>query len=601
MTLPAAHARHTSIATAGIPAGLPGAIVGRMCALPQLEALYRDIIGSGSGPFFTRCLEHLQVSVSINACATPAIPAQGPVVLVANHPFGALDGIIMGSLLEQSGRDFKIMGNYLIHAVPEARPSIIPVDPFERRSALTYNIAPIKQALGWLAGGNILGMFPAGQVAHYHVRGRGITEPAWSAHAGSLIRRTRATVVPVYFSGRNSALFHCAGLIHPLLRTVLLPREMLRKRGARVSVFLGTPIPWQHLAGFTTGRAVSAYLRLRTLVLQNRVEASPRRYTLSSLRPRRRTASVPIAGPTDTELIQRDIAGLGDAQLLLRQGHFSAYIAGSRLIPAVLREIGRLREEAFRCVQEGTGHELDLDRFDEHYLHLFLWDESRGRIAGAYRLGPTDRIMARHGTRGLYISELFRCRSAFYRAMNPALELGRSFISPEYQKHFNSLLLLWRAIGEYVSRNPQYRFLYGPVSISDTYHRLSKKLLMQFFSEYQEHTGLEGLVRPKRAPRGGKVIAPSIRDHELTIEHIAALIAEIERDGKGMPILLRQYLKFEGTILSFSVDRRFSHVTDSLLIVDLMKSDDRLLKRFMGAGGVKRFRTLHGTSRDQAA
>lgn len=601
MTLSAAHPTDTSISRAGLAAGLPGTIVSRLCALPQLETLYRDIIECGPGPFFSRCLERLQVSVSVNACATPAIPPRGPVVIVANHPFGALDGIIMGALLEQTGRDFKIMGNYLIHSVPEARPRIIPVDPFDRRAARTRNIAPVKQALGWLAAGNTLGMFPAGQVAHYRVRDRAIIEPEWSAHAGNLIRRTRATVVPVYFSGRNSALFHCAGLIHPLLRTVLLVREMLRKRGARVSVFLGTPIPWQHLSAFTTSRAVAAYLRLRTLVLQNRVEATPRRHALPPLRPRRRTSSVPIAAPTDPELIRRDIEGLGKEHLLLRQGHFSAYIAGNAHIPAVLREIGRLREEAFRNVREGTGRELDLDRFDAHYLHLFLWDNSRARIAGAYRLGPTDRIIASHGTRGLYISELFRCRRAFYLAMNPALELGRSFISPDYQKQFNSLLLLWRAIGEYVSRNPHYRCLYGPVSISDTYHRLSKNLMMQFFAEQRRQTGLEGLVRPRRAPRTGKVVVPSIRDHELTIEHISALISEIERDGKGMPILLRQYLKFEGTILSFSVDRRFSDVTDSLLIVDLMKSDERMLKRFLGASGVEQFRKHHGTASAQAA
>ena len=263
--------------------------------------------------------------------------------------------------------------------------------------------------------------------------------------------------------------------------------------------------------------------------------------------------------------------------------------------PGVVAEIGRLRELAFRQAGEGTGRAVDLDRFDQHYRHLVLWHEGDGQVAGAYRLGPTPDILPVHGVRGLYTSTLFRFRKDLFDRIGPAIELGRSFVRPEYQKQFAPLLLLWKGIARYVATRPECAVLFGGVSISNQYHAVSRHLMVRFLEAHRAGE-LAGLVTPRSPYKSSQrqFRRTGMVSHvPANLEQLSGLVADLERDGKGVPILLRQYLKTGGKLLAFNVDRGFSHVLDALIMVDLRSAPAAILERYFGKREAARFIEWH--------
>ncbi len=259
-------------------------------------------------------------------------------------------------------------------------------------------------------------------------------------------------------------------------------------------------------------------------------------------------------------------------------------------IPHLLDEIGRLRELTFRATGEGTGRARDLDSFDEHYEHLFIWNRKREEVVGAYRLGRIDEIRKRAGRRGLYTAGLFQYRDPFFRLLGPALELGRSFVRPEAQRSFTPLLLLWKGIGEYVARYPRYLRLLGPVSISNDYRDLSRQLLVEFLRSHCLDPLFSHLVRPSNPVPRGRMVQTLAAEVSMLghIDALAALVEDIEPDRKGVPVLLRQYLRLGGRMLAFNVDPAFNHSIDCLLMVDLRHTDPRVLRKYLPPQAVAR-------------
>jgi len=279
------------------------------------------------------------------------------------------------------------------------------------------------------------------------------------------------------------------------------------------------------------------------------------------------------------------------------------YCAKSREFPAVIQEVGRLRELTFRVAGEGTGKGIDLDRFDCYYTHFVLWSKLQGEVVGSYRLGLTTEIFPHLGIPGLYTSTLFRYHAKFFESIGPAIEVGRSFVRPEYQKQYAPLLALWKGIGRYVGLHPRFAVLFGAVSISARYSRLSRELIFRFFQGRGANDTLASLVAPRR-PFHPRPVLPAIGDGLCrsirNLDHLADPIADIESDGKGIPILIKHYAKLGGRMLSFNLDREFSNVLDGLVLVDLRGSDPVLLGRYMGEGELTSFRRYHGleSSRD---
>lgn len=296
----------------------------------------------------------------------------------------------------------------------------------------------------------------------------------------------------------------------------------------------------------------------------------------------------PIAGPADPVEISAEIAQLAKRGPLASQGRLDVFLAAAWEIPAILHEIGRLREVAFRAVGEGTGKALDLDPFDASYLHLFLWDREAGKVAGGYRLGCTDVLLAAGGPGALYTSTLFHFEQPFLDYLRPALELGRSFVAPEYQKSIHPLALLWRGIGRFVAERPRYARLFGPVSISSDYTAASQDLIVRFLRDRRQDEAMSRWVHPLH-PYGGLPEGSGISACLQSIEEVSAAVAAAEPDHKGVPVLLRQYLKLNATLLEFNVDPDFSDVLDALVLVDLRQAPAAVLARYMGEAGYDSF------------
>ena len=303
----------------------------------------------------------------------------------------------------------------------------------------------------------------------------------------------------------------------------------------------------------------------------------------------------PVASPVPASLLKAEVEALPPDQFLVVSGKYLIVYARARQIPWCLQEIGRLRELTFREAGEGTGRASDIDLFDAYYLHLFLWDREADAIVGAYRMGLADEILSRYGERGLYTRSLFSYGPKLLRTLNPAIELGRSFVRAEYQRSFSPLLLLWRGISQFVLRSPQYAILFGPVSISSSYAPVSRQIMVDYLRANNSETRLARHVRPRRPFRverskvRNEVEVADLRD----IEHLSRVIARIEHDNKGIPILLKQYLKLGGRLIGFSTDDQFSDALDGLVVVDLRASEPRVLARYMGDAGAEAFFAHH--------
>jgi len=518
------------------------------------------------------------------------VPARGPLIVVANHPFGAREAFVLGSFLLLVRRDIRFLANHLLMRMPEIRPWMIPVDPFDGPGSASRNASSMKEALRWLRQGGCLVVFPAGAVSHWSNRELTVTDPEWSTHAASLARRTGSAVLPVYFEGRNSCFFQIAGMIHPVLRTLLLPGEVFGASGKITRAYCGRALPPERIAEFDSDASLTEFLRFRVYVEQKR-SGLWREDTLLQTR----MAPEPLIPAISSVKLREEVEGLPASCLLFHQAGFSVLVASACRIPFCLSEISRLREKTFREAGEGTGGSCDTDGFDQDYLHLFLWNEVTQQIAGAYRLALVDQILEKRGRKGLYTSTLFNYKPGFLRHLGPSIELGRSFICSEYQKKVHPLFLLWKGIGTFVCRHPRYRTLLGPVSISRDYHALSRNLMVQFF---QENPGdaLARLVTAESPPRqrhSPGLKAGRIREFAWKVEDVSALVTEIEDGSRGIPVLLRHYWKMNAKILCFNEDKSFSDVWDGLIMVDLCQSDPALLKKFMGEEGLRCFQAFH--------
>jgi putative hemolysin len=534
-----------------------------------------------------RILHVLDISCGVDEAEIARIPETGPLLVVANHPFGGVEGLMLASMIKRRRPDVRVMANQLLGQIRQLRDVFLLVDPFASKNSAAANLAPMREALRWLASGAALCVFPAGAVSHLDLRSGRVTDPAWNTTIGRLAQRSGASVLPVYFEGRNSALFQTLGLLHPVLRTVRLPNEFLNKRGLRARAHIGSAIDPARIASFKTHGDVTSYLRIRTEL--QRPEPHPIPQVIAE-NPQQLVAAAP-----DSQLLAGEIASLPDDALLVEHGKFRVYLAEAEMIPHILHEIGRLREITFRANNEGTGEEIDIDRFDAHYAHLFLWDFETQAIAAAYRLGATDRILAAHGKYGLYTRTLFNIRKRLLKQISPALEMGRSFVRQEYQKQFLPLMLLWKGIGTYVTRHPRYRYLFGPVSINNAYSGHAQQLMISFLRR-EAMDARAHLVTAKTPPRGrsARMIDPkTMSTVVLELSDLSSLIADIESDQKDVPILLKQYLKLGGNLLGFNVDPDFSDVLDGLILVDLTRTEPRMLERYMGEEGVATFLAYH--------
>lgn len=557
--------------------------------MERVRELYRRAQQPANRSLLENVLSEMEVEYDVSAADMERIPVEGPVLVTANHPFGVLDGAILGALLTRVRPDVKIMTNHLLSGIPELHEHCIFVDPFGSVDSVAANRRAIRRAVAWLRNGGMLAMFPAGEVSHIQLREMEVADSEWAPTAARLVAITEVGTLPVFFRGRNSVPFQAAGLVHPGLRTALLLNEFLQQKGTKVEVRIGSLISPDLVRSAGTSQKAASYLRWRTYLLGQRGATSwqvPPAVRLVLPQKRRE----PVAEAVPPAAILRDLEKLPASQRLAENREFAVYLTEANQAPDAIQEVGRLREITFREAGEGSGHRRDLDRFDHYYKHILLWNKKAGEIVGAYRLALTEDILPHKGIGGLYTSTLFRYDERLFEQIGPALELGRSFVRPEYQRQYAPLLMLWKGIGRFLAGHPKVAVLFGAVSISSCYNRLSRELIVQFFRAHGQNDGLAQLITPRRPFRSHSKISAACAN--LTdLQELP--IADIEPDGKGVPILLKQYAKLGGRILSFNVDRQFSNVLDGLVFVDLRQTDPVVLERYMGKDGVAAFQRYH--------
>jgi putative hemolysin len=575
--------------------GLPG-FAEKLAPLGKVRDLYHRVQHSPEGFRMDNLLAEMRVGLRVTAADIARIPATGPVVVVANHPFGVLDGAVLTVLLTRVRPDVKILTNFLLGDVPELHRHCIFVDPFQTALSAGSNRRALRKAFSWLQTGGMLAIFPAGDVSHWQMPEAKITDSEWSETAVRLVRKTGACTLPVYFCGRNSVGFQLLGMVHPRLRSAFLLQEFLQQEGKTVELRVGSAIRSESVARMANDHEAIEYLRWRTYLLARR--SKPENSWPEAMRStwalKTREATAPAVRP---ELLAVELAALPADRCLLQNGDFAVFLARAGEVPQSLQEVGRLREVTFREVGEGTGKCRDLDRFDGYYWHLLLWHKTKRELVGAYRAGGTTEILAAHGIEGLYTSTLFRYDARVFEKLGPALELGRSFVRPEYQRQYAPLLLLWKGISRLLAAHPETPVLFGAVSISNDYSRASREMIYRFFEARMQGNELAELIEPRRPfrperlrPWDCRAMCRALRD----IEQLSQPITDVEPDGKGLPILLRQYAKVGGTLLGFNVDRKFSNVLDGLVVVDIRRTEPAVLERYMGREGVVRFRKHHG-------
>lgn len=547
----------------------------RLTGLSKINEIYAQIHESHGMDFINAFIEQMEIEVIWEGLGLDKIPKEGPFITVANHPYGAWDGLLLIQMMAKQRPDFKVMANFLLQQVDPIKDFFIPVNPMEDQGITHSSLGGVKRSLQHLEAGHPLGLFPAGEVSSFQSRTRTVTDRVWQRQVVKLIEKAEVPVIPIHFQGANSPLFHLMGMIHPALRTARIPKETLNKKRTTIHAKVGSPITVREQQRVDGVDRLSRYLRARVYSLGSGLEVE--RFFKGRISLSRKEA--PLADPISKEAVMAEIDQLHPEQKICSQMEFDIYLAAAPQIPGILKELGRLRELTFREVGEGTGQSCDLDEYDLYYLHLFLFDREAKQIAGAYRLGKGDEIMLKFGKKGFYTNSLFRMKDGMDSILNQSVELGRSFILKDYQKKRLSLYLLWKGIHTYLMSQSQYRYLIGPVTISNDYSTFSKSLIVTLIEKYFFDHDLAEHVEPrKRFKPNLKRIDPddllATMANPGDLKQVDKILEDIEPEHFKLPILLKKYIKQNARIIAFNVDPSFNNALDGLMVLDLKELPD---------------------------
>ncbi|MEW9572179.1 lysophospholipid acyltransferase family protein [Rhodanobacter sp. Si-c] len=525
--------------------------------LDGIDAFCTEHAGLRGFAFVEAGLRYLQLRYDVDGQALARIPPKGPLLIVANHPCGGLDALALLDMVGRVRRDVRIIANEVLALVEPLAELLLPVRVFGG-SAGAASLRRVGRALR--AGGCVI-VFPAGEVSR--LGPRGVRDPHWRPGFLRFARRAAAPVLPVRIEARNSVLFYGISALWRPASTALLAREMFARRQRPVRLHVGEPTV------VTDGeRERDALRRIRqTLYAIGRDETAPSG-----------VGSMPVAPPIGAHELAAAVAAteLLGATSDGKQIHLARNAGGSPL----LQEIGLLRELTFREVGEGTGRSRDLDAYDAHYDHILVWDAEASRIAGAYRVMRGVEALARTGLAGLYTASLFRYADEAVPRLATGLELGRSFVVPDYWGS-RSLDYLWQGIGAYLQRHPGVRYLYGAVSISAALPRAASEQIVAYYQRY--HGSAQPLASARRPFAFGDA-APSFDGLDGAAAHEALKLA-LDRLGASVPMLYKQYTELcepgGACFLAFGVDPDFSGSIDGLIEVDLERLRPRKRQRYL--------------------
>jgi len=553
-----------------------GWMVLKTLRISRLNEIYDKHKDKKDVVFLDAILKEIKIDFDIPKEDLKRIPKTGAFITVSNHPLGGIDGVLLLKLMVEKRPDYKIIANFLLHRIVPLKKYVMPVNPFEDRKDLKSSLAGIKHALTHLKNGNPLGIFPAGEVSTFK-EGELVVDKQWEEGAIKIIKKANVPVIPIYFHAKNSKLFYLLSSISDQLRTVKLPSEFVGQKHKIIKVRIGKPISVKEQNAFASIDDFHDYLRKKTYILANSFEKEKRKLSPSGFKNNKEPEK--IVPSISTKLIEKEVNGLkkGDSPLFSSK-NYTIFLADSRKIKNILLEIGRLREVTFREVGEGTNKSIDLDRYDNFYKHLFLWDEIHKKLVGAYRMGFGKDIYKKYGMEGFYIHELFKIEPELNSMMQKTIEMGRAFIIKEYQQKPMPLFLLWKGIVHVTLRYPEYKFLMGGVSISNKFSNFSKSLMIEFMKSHYYDPFIAQYVHPKKEY---KVVLKDV-DKDFVFDTAKAdvnkfdkIIDEIEPGNLRLPVLLKKYVKQNAKLVAFNVDPKFNDAVDGLMylrIADLPES-----------------------------
>lgn len=561
----------------------------RLTKIDEVNKLY-DILKDKVGKdFFDSFVRERGLKYIVFEEDLARIPKTGPFILVSNHPLGAIDGILMTKILTEIRPDFKIMGNFLLEKIEPMKPYVIPVNPFENRKELKSSAAGMRGSLKHLEEGGCIGIFPAGEVSNRNNEFSEILDKKWEKPALKLIKMAKVPVVPMYFHAKNSRLFYQMAKLHPNLQTLLLPSEMMHKREKPIRVRLGKPVSVKVLEDHDSIEEMGEFLQKKIHLLKSYYEKRKSladRLNIPNLRlnfPLLKEENVVqnIIDETPTQDIVAEIEALSkNDKMLFRNGNYEVFFASYNDIPSIMREIGRQRELTFRKIGEGSNLPFDLDEYDEHYHHLFLWDSQAKKLAGAYRMALGCEVMKKHGIDGFYTSSLFEFDPELRPFFRKVIEMGRAYISSEYQQKPLPLFLLWRGIVHVCLRNPEHKFLMGGVSISDKFSEFSKSLMIEFMRSHYYDSAVAQYIHPKHDFK----VKLKDRDKHLFFDEVESdlnkldkIIDDLEPEMR-MPVLIKKYIKQNAKVISFNVDPSFNDAIDGLMYIRISELPESTIK-----------------------
>jgi len=528
--------------------------------LQRFQARYPHLSGFD---FVEQLLDHFDFGYSLRGNERERIPSHGRVVIIANHPIGTLDAAVLVRLVGEIRRDVKAVANQMLAGIEPLKPLLLPVDNMNKRSSKEQLRAMVQH----LQHEGAVIIFPAGEVSR--MGASGIRDGHWHSGFLRIASMTKSPILPVYVNGRNSMFFYALSLFAKPLSTLWLVREMFKQAKRSVSVCIGDIIPYE------------SYQRTR-LPLKSKVKMFQRHvYRIGKHKEPVFATRRAIAHPENRQQLRREIKLcelLGETVDNKR-----IYLFEFNPDCSIMREIGRLREIAFRAVGEGTGRRRDVDPFDRHCSQIIVWDENDLEIVGAYRL--RDARQRTHDGNHLYSATLFDFQDDMNDVLDHGLELGRSFVQPRYWGK-RSLDYLWYGIGAYLRKNPEYRYLFGPVSISDTYPPLAKDMLVHFYSTYFGDAQKTAVARmPYRLD---DVTQAQMQQDFSGIDFRSdymILKNRLRHLGCSVPTLFKQYsdLCEAGGVrfLDFNIDADFANCIDGLVVVELDKLKTSKRKRYI--------------------
>lgn len=528
--------------------------------------------------FIDKILEILGIQIEINEAELKNIPSKDAFIAIANHPYGGIEGLILLKILCMVRPEAKLMANFILKKIANLSDYFIAVNPFENIEH-SSSVSGIKNTLSLLKNGTPIGIFPAGEVSTYKLTSRQVTDKLWHPVVGKIISKAKVPVLPIYFKGNNGVLFNILSLIHPTLRTAKLPSELFNKQGHIIKVRIGKPVQPAEINSMNTHGKILTYLRAKTYSLGTSLGEDKRIFNSKLFKIRKKPQE--LEAPIPDELLISEVKTLRDDYIVWTEKQYEVFICPTVKIPNIIKEIGRLRELTFREIGEGTNKSIDLDGYDIYYNHLFIWDKEQNTIVGAYRVGKGDDIFAEMGKNGFYTNTLFKIKPHFYKVFRQSLELGRSWIRKEYQQRPLPLFLLWKSILKYVIDNPQYKYLIGPVSISNNFSMFSKSLIVNYITRCHFDHDMAQWVKPRKQ---FKVDFSSI-DPEILLEtkdslkSLDSLISEIEVSHMKIPVLIRQYIALNAKIICFNIDPKFADCLDGFLVLDMEKVPQDMLEK----------------------